>query len=95
MSISEFINQYGIGYYIAYVVIGIAILLAIVVFLFIGFCVFSLLVSKALEFNESLDFSALRYIQDNFDKFAKDTANNSVICNKLKCQKSAKDSSRK
>ena len=95
MSISELINQYGIGLYIGCVITGIVTLLAIAFILFLLFGIFSLLVSKALEFNESLDFSALRYIQDNFDKFAKDTANNSVICNGLKYQKSTDDSGRK
>lgn len=41
------------------------------------------------------NFFQLKYVLKNFDKFAQDTANNTVICNELKNQKSTKDSGRK
>ena len=97
--------QKFIDYLYAYSeVIGIAfesILVFLAVALVVGFiALICLIVAWVTSVNETINFIddnfySIGYVLRNFDKFAKDTANNTVICNELKCQKSAKDSSRK
>ena len=76
-------------------------LIILAVLLVVGFLVLIyLIVSWVLSVNETINFIddnyySIRYVLKNFDNVKQDTANNSVIFNELKCQKSAKDSSRK
>lgn len=97
--------QKFIDYLYAYSeIIGVAfetILLILAVALVVGFiALICLIVFWVTSVNDTINYIddnlySIRYVLKNFDKFANDTANNTVICNELKCQKSAKDSSRK
>lgn len=93
----DYLYAYSEGVGIAFE--SILVLLAVV--LVFGFIVLIYLTASwVISVNETINFIddnfySIHYIIKNFDKVKQDTANNSVICNELKCQKSAKDSSRK
>lgn len=83
----------GIAFQSLLIVLAIALVVGIIVF--IAFAV--AWVSSVTETVNFIDehFYSIRYLIKNYDKYFRDTANNTAIINELKCQKSTKDSGRK
>lgn len=84
-----------IGFAFETFLVVLAVLLVVGLIALIAFiCIWVSSVNETINFIDN-NYKSIKFIISNFDKFAHDTAYNTVICNELKNQKSAKYSSRK
>lgn len=93
-----YINDYSPCICILFVVV--IVVVSVLLLFGIVNCIINLVcwvfrVNDFLDYFSELDKLQLRYVLKNFDKVLLDTSNNTKILENLKCQKSAKDSSRK